>query len=343
MPRQTETGAYARSTLPGKTGTGRAGRRPIPYDFRRPDKFSKDHIRSIQSIHETFDRYASNYLAAQVRSAVHIELERLEQMTLGDYLDQTPSQTVLGLAEPEPLVGRFLLEIDHGIASRVIDRMLGGAGEERPPFANTGWTEIELSLLRDLGNGLFRELANAWDQVIKLNPSPVEIVLSPQQLQGILPSEIILLVRHTVRLFDGEGSLSVILPASTLEPIMPRLNARILFANPRRTTSDAETRADVIGQLMEVPLTVRVEIGRTTLTVAELLALTVGDVVVLQAPVDHPLPVLVEEVPCFQGFPGRKGRALAVRIAGLADEAWPEEPTLDEEGGRMLWPTIAAG
>jgi len=329
------------SSTPARRGNASGTRRPAAYDFRRPDKFSKDHIRSIQSIHETFDRYVSNHLSAQVRSAVHVELVQLEQTTLGDYLDRLPAQTVLCLAELEPLVGRVLIQMDFGIASRIIDRMLGGAGEERPSFTSSTVTEIELSLLQDLGDGVFRELVSAWDQVVKLQPSRCEVVLSAQQLQGMLPSEIVLLVRHEVRLFDARGEMTITLPASTLEPIMPRLNARVLFANPRRTAS-SESIADLAAQLQEVSLHLRVEIGRTTLTVAELLELDVGDILLLHAPVDRPLPVFVEGEPCFLAFPGRRGRSFAVRIAGLYGEEWPAPTEMDDEGGESLWGTTQA-
>jgi flagellar motor switch protein FliM len=324
------------STIAGGRGARSSSRKPVTYDFRRPDKFSKDHIRSIQSIHETFDRYVSNHLSAQVRAAVHVELVQLEQTTLGDYLDHLPSQTVLYLAELEPLVGRVIVQLDFGIASRIIDRMLGGAGEERPSFTSATVTEIELSLLQDVGNGIFSELVGAWDHVVKLQPSRCEVVLSAQQLQGMLPSEIVLLVRHDVRLFDGQGAITVVLPASTLEPIMPRLNARVLFANPRRTTG-SESIADLAAQLQEVPLRVRVEIGRTVLTVAELLALDAGDVVWFDAPVTRPVLVYVEDEPCFLGFAGRRGRSLAVRIAGLSADEWSVMATEVDEGGDARW------
>jgi flagellar motor switch protein FliM len=323
--------------------TTRAARRergkPIPYDFRRPDKFSKDHIRSIQSIHEAFDRFASNYLSAQVRSAVHCELGPIEQTTLGDYLDRLPSQVVLCLAELEPLVGRIVLEIDFATASRLIDRMLGGAGEERPPFTATTITEIELLLLRELGNGLFGELAAAWEQVIRLQPQPCEVVLSGQQIQGMMPSEIVLFVQHQVRLFESEGTFTVVLPASTLEPVLPRLNARVLFANPRRATSP-QVIADLMAQLEEVSLQLRVELGRARLTVRELLALEPGDVLVLDQDVSFPLAVYVENEPCFYAFPGQRGRSLAIRIAGTLTEEWPRDEELDQEGGTALWPTV---
>jgi len=326
-----------------RTATSRATRRergkPVLYDFRRPDKFSKDHIRSIQSIHEAFDRFASNYLSGQVRSAVHSELGPIEQMTLGDYVDGLPQQVVLCLAELEPLVGRVMLEIDFATASRLVDRLLGGAGEERPPFTATTITEIELLLLRELGNGLFQELANAWEQVIRLHPQPCEVVLSGQQIQGLMPSEIVLIVRHELRLFDSEGHVRVVLPSSTLEPILPRLNARVLFANPRRGAS-AQVIADLTAQLEEVPLEIRVELGRAWLTVDELMQLEAGDVLVLDQDVSFPLLVYVENEPCFYAFPGKRGRSLAVRIAGTVTEEWPRPDELDQEGGTALWPTV---
>lgn len=327
----------ARATL-SRTARRERGK-PVPYDFRRPDKFSKDHIRSIQSIHEAFDRFASNYLSAQARSAVHSELGAIEQTTLGDYLDRLPDQVVAYLAELEPLVGRVIVEIDFDAASRLVDRLLGGAGEERPPFTATTITEIELLLLREIGNGLFQELANAWEQVIRLQPQPCEVVLSGQQIQGWMPSEIVLVVRHELRLFDSEGYLRVVLPSSTLEPVLPRLNARVLFANPRRGASQ-QVVADLMAQLEEVPLTVVVELGRARLTVDDLMKLEVGDVLVLDQDVSFPLLVKVENEPCFYAYPGKRGRSLAVRIAGPFTQEWPRSDELDQEGGAALWPSM---
>lgn len=331
--------ALSRARAAANRGTRRERGRPIPYDFRRPDKFSKDHIRSIQSIHEAFDRFASNYLSTHVRSAVHSELGSIEQTTLGDYLDQLPSPVVLCLAEMEPLVGRVVLEVDFDTASRLVDRMLGGAGEERPPFAAASLTEIELLLLRELGNGLFHELANAWEQVIRLHPQPCEVVLSGQQIQGLMPSEIVLLVRHQIRLFEGEGTFTVVLPSSTLEPVLPRLNARVLFANPRRAASQ-QVLADLIAQLQEVPLRLWVALGCARVTMADLMALEVGDILVLDQDVAQPLRVYVEDQPCFRAFPGLRGRSLAIRIADSVDVDWPSSDYLDQEGGAALWPTV---
>jgi flagellar motor switch protein FliM len=140
-------------------------------------------------------------------------------------------------------------------------------------------------------------------------------------------------------LFESEGAFTVVLPASTLEPVLPRLNARVLFANPRRATSP-QVIADLMAQLEEVSLQLRVELGRARLTVRELLALEPGDVLVLDQDVSFPLAVYVENEPCFYAFPGQRGRSLAIRIAGTLTEEWPRDEELDQEGGTALWPTV---
>ncbi len=309
----------------GSRGKPNASRRgpgrpptPVPYNFRRPDKFSKDHIRSIQSIQDTFSRFAANFLSAKTRSAVHVELEHLEQSTLGEYLDQLPQPTVLYVAELEPLVGRVVIQVDLALALSVIDRMLGGPGFSGQERATGAVTEIEMLLLQDIGAGIFAELTSAWEQVEKLTAVHPEVALSPMQVQGLLPSEVALVIYHDVRLFNEQGKISICLPASTLEPVMPRLNARLLFANPRTTSGD-ESERDIAAQLENVALTVRVELGRTTVRVADLLALEPGDIIRLDSSVDEPVPVFVEDRHCYLGNPGVLNGYQAVRIVDRAD------------------------
>lgn len=295
--------------------TGSGGRRPepVPYNFHRPDKFSKDHIRSVQSIQESFSRFAANLLASKTRAAAHIAVGDVVQATLGEFVAELPYPTVLFVSALDPLVGQAIMHIEMDLAFLIIDRMLGGVGSGFDDRGSASVTEIEMLLIEDVGRGLFAEFCNAWEQVAVLRPQQCEVALSPIQIQGLLPSEVALVVRHEVQLLNQTGRLTICLPASMLEPLTPRLNARLLFANPRGAAG-TEVERELAAQLEKVGLNVRVELGRVGVRVAELLSIEVGDVIRLDTAADSALPVAVEDRVCFLGQPGQRAGQLAVRI-----------------------------
>lgn len=313
----TNRAAGKRRAAPGRPAERVSG--PVLYNFRRPDKFSKDHIRSISSIQDIFGRLVTNYLASVVRSTVHIDLSGQEQSTFGEYLEQLPTPTIMFVSELAPLSGSVVVQLDRQLAMMIIDRLLGGAGTPRQERGGGALTEIELLLLEDLGKGLFRELVNAWEQVAQLQAERCEVALSAQQVQGALPTEVALVIRHEVRLFNAKGKLTICLPASTLEPLLPRLNARLLFANPR-TTAGSVSEQHLLGQLNGAALTVRVELGKTHVRVDDLMALEVGDIVRLDTPAGSPFMLRVENRACFLAQPGQRNGQRAVRIVDYAEE-----------------------
>lgn len=325
---QKVNGAGKRRGAGGRGSDRPAG--PILYNFRRPDKFSKDHIRSIQSIQDTFCRFTTNFLASKLRAAVHVELSQQEQSTFGEYIDQLPSPTVMFVSELDPLSGNVVLQLDRTLALMLVDRLLGGPGVARTDRGTANITEIEMLLLEDLGKGLFAEFVNAWEQVTPLRATRCEVALSPQQVQGVLPTEVALVIRHDIRMASFKGKLSICLPASTIEPLMPRLNARLLFANPR-TSGGNETQQNLALQLESAPLTVRAEIGRATVRVEDLFALEVGDVIRLDTTAHSPLLVRVEDRARYLAQPGQRAGQLAVRIIAATDDGLD----LMDEGGPL--------
>lgn len=308
--------ANKRRGVSGRGQDRQAG--PIAYNFRRPDKFSKDHIRSIQSIQETFSRFTTNYLSNKIRSTVHIELAHQEQATFGEYIDSLPSPTVMFVTQLEPLAGNVVMQMDRNLTLMIVDRLLGGAGTAKSD-RGTNVTEIEMLLMEEIGRGLFNELTSAWEQVAQLSSPRCEVVLQPSQVQGVLPTEVSLVIRHDIRLFNQRGKISICLPASTLEPLMPRLNARLLFANPRNN-SGVDLREDLAGQIENARLNVRVEIGSAQVRVSDLIALEVGDIIRLDNGAHDPLLVMIEDRNCFLAQPGQKAGHLAVRIVDYADQ-----------------------
>src|SRR5689334_16618692 len=117
------------------------------YDFRRPDKFSKEHIRAIQNIHETFARVTASSLSSYLRSTTTVSLSSIEQVVYDEYVHQLSNPTLVNLVELQPLAGRIVVEMNMNIGLAMLDRMMGGAGQA---MHRAELTDIEMALLRSL-------------------------------------------------------------------------------------------------------------------------------------------------------------------------------------------------
>ena len=98
------------------------------YDFKRPDKFSKEQIRTVQIMHETFARLTTTSLSAQLRSLVHVHVATVDQLTYEEFIRSIPTPTTLAVINMDPLKGNAVLEIDPAITFSMIDRLFGGTG-----------------------------------------------------------------------------------------------------------------------------------------------------------------------------------------------------------------------
>src|SRR5579864_9424846 len=125
---------------------GLADRNIKLYDFRRPDKFSKEHIRAIQNIHETFARVTASSLSSYLRSTTTVSLSSIEQVVYDEYVHQLSSPTLVNLVELQPLSGRIVVEMNMNIGLAMLDRITGGAGQVN--LRRNELTDIEMALLR---------------------------------------------------------------------------------------------------------------------------------------------------------------------------------------------------
>jgi flagellar motor switch protein FliM/flagellar motor switch protein FliG len=220
----------------GATGTAappapRPPRRVIVYDFKRPDKFSKDQIRTVSFLHETFARQATAALSSMLRSLAHVHLSSVDQLTYEEFLRSVPNPTLLATISMAPLKGSALIEMDPGVTSAMIDRLFGGTGKPWP--ANRDLTDIEVGLMEGGFPRLLECLRAAWASILDITPKLGAIETNPQVAQIVAPNEIIVLVSFECRVGDGSGMINLVLPYLTIEPIIPRLSAEYLFSTRR--------------------------------------------------------------------------------------------------------------
>jgi flagellar motor switch protein FliM len=301
-------------------GNGAGGQQPVDgrtvklYDFRRPDKFSKEHIRAIQNIHETFARVTASSLSSYLRSATTVSLSSIEQVVYDEYVHQLANPTLVNLVELQPLSGRIVVEMNMNLGLAMLDRMMGGPGQVNP---RVELTDIEMALLRSLGGTVSAGLKDGWAAVADLQPALVETVLNADLVQAALPGDIAALLLFEINTLGVSGMLSICVPHPVIEPLMDRLNTQAWFSSSSRKAGSEDDRLKLADGLSLAMLPITVELGSTTITVGELLDIRDGDVIRLDRSAKGELPVVAGKRARFVGRPGTLGGNRAIQVTGM--------------------------
>lgn len=291
------------------------------YDFKRPDKFSKDQIRTVQMMHETFARLTTTALSAKLRSMVGVHVTSVDQLTYEEFIRSIPNPTTLALINMDPLKGSAILEVDPAITFTIIDRLFGGAGEHYK--INRELTDIELSVIEGIVVHILGNLREAWSTVIDLRPRLGTIETNPQFAQIVPPNEMVMLITLETKIGESEGMMNLCIPYITIEPIIAKLSAQYWFSSIRRGESEINKQI-IQGRLDQVEVEVKVEIGNATLPFSEFMGLEVGETVKLDTRVNDDFTLRVGDRPKYKCRPGRVGNHIAVQI-GEEIEDIPDE------------------
>ena len=293
------------------------------YDFRRPDKFSKEQIRTVQIMHETFARLTTTSLSAQLRSLVHVHVASVDQLTYEEFVRSIPTPTTLAVINMDPLKGNAVLEIDPAITFSVIDRLFGGTGQGAK--VSRDLTDIEQSVMEGIIVRILANMREAWTQVIDLRPRLGQIETNPQFASIVPPSEMVVLVTLETKIGEEEGMMNFCIPYLTIEPIVSKLSSQFWFSSVRRS-STTQYLGTLKEKLSDVNMDVVAEIGTINLPIREVLALRAGDVVRLSTVrVGDPLTLSVGNEKKFYCQPGVVGKKMAVQVIGKIDQSESDE------------------
>lgn len=282
------------------------------YDFRRPDKFSKDQIRTLQMMHETFARLTTTALSAQLRALVSVHVASVDQLTYEEFVRSIPNPTTLAVINMDPLKGSGVLEIDPSITFTIIDKLFGGIGESSRITREL--TDIELSVMEGIIVRILGNLREAWSNVIDLRPRLGNIETNPQFAQIVPPNDMVVLITLETKVGEVEGMTNLCIPYITIEPIISKLSAQYWYSSIRKGTTD-ENLAIIQGRLENVELQVVAEIGEVPITMQEVLNLTVGDVIKLpDTKVNSDMILKVGGRKKYKCRPGLIGSRVAVQI-----------------------------
>ncbi|BBF42977.1 flagellar motor switch protein FliM [Lachnospiraceae bacterium KM106-2] len=287
------------------------------YDFARPSKFSKEHLRTLEIIFEHYGRLLSTHLPAYLRKNVQIEVMNSEAVTYSEFTNALSNPVLLSIVNFAPLEGSILIELADNIGYSIIDRMLGGNGE--PLEKAREFSEIELIIIERIMTICVNLLTEPWQSVVNIEPRLERIETNSQFAQIISPSEMTSIITMNIKIGNVEGLMNICLPYACLEPVIDKLNTKYWYSTMK--VKDQEVYQDAIEvAIAKAKIPIRAVLGRSSLSVNDFINMQPGDIIRLGAKMDDELDVFVGNVKKFKAVPGSTSDSYAVRVTKVLKE-----------------------
>ncbi len=284
-----------------------------PYDFKRPERVSKDQMLALETLHEAFSRSFGAQLSGFLRTITEVKSSNIEQMTFSEFTHSLPNPTCFNLLSCEPLDGNMCMEISPLIIYPVIDRLLGGSNADlfipqRP------LTAIEMRLVSKIIDRAIKSMAEAWHDIIPINFALEDSESNPQLVQIVPPNEVVVVVSFEIKMGGRAGTMSLCIPYNVIEPVIDKLSNQT-WAAYKRSSRDGMLRKRVAHHLDAAKLPLAAVLADTSIKVDELINLQVGDIILTTKPANAALTLSVADKRKFIGHLGQfKGnRAFKVR------------------------------
>ncbi len=287
------------------------------YDFSRPTKFSKEHLRTLEIIFEHYGRLLSTNLPLYLRKNVQVAVASSETVTYSEFTNALSNPVILGIVNFAPLNGSIIIDLATNLGYAMLDRMLGGNGV--PLEKTREFSEIELIILQKILVMMTQLLREPWKNVVDIAPVLNRVETNPQFAQVIAPNDMIAIVTLNVKIGDVEGFVNICLPFFTLEEVMDKLNTKYWFSTMQENR-DENYENYIESLIRKVDIPVKAILGRSTISVSDFMNLQVGDCIRLDTKVDNDMDIYVGNIRKFTALPGANQDTYAVRITSVIRE-----------------------
>lgn len=287
------------------------------YDFSRPTKFSKEHLRTLEIIFEHYGRLISTNLPVYLRKNVQVAVASSETVTFNEFTNALSNPVILGIINFAPLNGTIIMDLATNLGYAMLDRMLGGTGI--PLEKSRDFSEIEMSIIEKILVMFTQLLREPWKNVIDIAPVLQRLETNPQFAQVIAPNDMIAIVTLNMKIGDVEGFMNVCLPFLTLEDVMDKLNTKYWFSTMQEN-HDENYEAYIESLIRKADIPVRAVLGQSMISVNDFMNLQVGDCIRLGSRVDDDMNIYVGNIKKFTALPGAEKDSYAVRITSVIRE-----------------------
>ena len=289
----------------------------IVYDFKHPNRVSKDQIRTLENMHDNFAGHYGSSLSTILRTIVDVDLVSVDQITYSEFVMSlvTPSCTYTFSAEPLEAV--CLVDFNPTLTFSFIDRMFGGSGKILE--SERELTPIERSIISRLINRVYRDLETAWENIVKVNIKQKSFETNPQFIQIVPPGETVVVVSFQIKLFQSTGLLTVCYPYVSIEPIINKLSGQNWIDATKKKNLDIDHNLN-LNNLYSIKSELSAELLKTNITMSEFLSLKVGDIIPSEKRISSPIDVYVNSRKKYTGQPGLTGKKKAFQVIDVFED-----------------------
>lgn len=287
------------------------------YDFSRPSKFSKEHLRTLEIIFENYGRLLSTHLPAYLRVNVQLEVVNSEAVIYSEFMNALSNPVLLGMVDFSPLEGNIIIELSNNIGYAMVDRMLGGAGI--PLEKMREFTEIEQVILERIYTVITNQLRDPWENVVKLSPRFTRVETNSQFAQFISPNEMVALISLNLKIGNVEGMMNICIPYACVEPVIERLNTKYWYSTTR-DKSDESYKEFIEVAVSKAKVPIKAVLGRSVISVNDYINMQRGDIIKLDTKVEDELKIYVGNIYKFNALPGESSDSYAVKISSIIRE-----------------------
>lgn len=291
------------------------------YDFRSPKKFTKEQLRTMDSLHENFSRLLSSHLSGVLRMFCEISVLNIEEMTYFEYNNALPDSALIAMLDFQPSSKRFsegtlIMDISTSVGFSMIDRLLGGSGDGYD--LTREYTDIEMAILDNILHKIVSRLQEAWRNYMEVSISLASIETNSRLLQALAPADVVVIVALQVKLRGLTGNVSICIPAENLEEVIDSFSLKYARSAKRQNLDNEDMKKQIIfNSLNDSSLEVKAVLGELSLDLRDILQLQVSDVIPLGKSIDSDIDVLVDNTPWFHGKLGERKAKKAVKLGNL--------------------------
>ncbi len=288
----------------------------VAYDFKHPNRVSKDQIRTLENMHDNFAGHFGSALSAVLRTIADVDLVSVDQITYSEFIMSLVSPSCTYTFAAPPLEGVCLVDFNPTLTFSIIDRMFGGHGKIMETEREL--TGIEKSVISTLSLRLYRELAKSWEHLVNIEIEQKSFETNPQFIQIVPPGETVVVISFQVKLFQSTGLLTICYPYVSLEPVVTKLSAQNWIDATKKKNVD-EDRTTNVHNVKGVDTRVAAVLLDSHIKMQDFLDLNVGDVIPSEKKIDQPIDVTVNKRKKFVARPGLSGKKRAFQVVEIFD------------------------
>ncbi len=288
-----------------------------PYDFRTANKFSKEQIRTLRTLFDSFSTVLSTRLTGLLRTMCQVSVASVEERLFGEFNNSIPEPTMIAVISVSPLKGSIILQMSSTVVYGIISRLFGGeAGYEGDVKA---FTEIDFAVMRNVLYECLEVFDTAWEKVAVIHAKLDRIETSPQFTQITAANEPSAIITMNIHIDTVEDMMTICMPHFLLQPIAKKLTSVAWTIGDHRV-QDQEPNPALESYVLQTEVNLKARLKGERIKMRDILALKVGDILCTHHRINEFISVDVENIQKFEAVLGVDHGDRVVQIAKINKE-----------------------